>query len=213
MKVKIIVPETLADLKLSQYQEFIKNTKDIEDDNYVKRQLVSIFLNIPIEKVNHISKKDYDGLVVLLSNLLAQKPELKTTIKHDGVNYGFIPNLEDITVGEQADIDAYINDVNKWDQMMAIMYRPIKMRKSNKYLIEDYTAKEPPLDLPLDVVFGAVFFFTNLLTDLLNCTQNFIKEQVDNDKSLQTLVESGVGIKTFTHSLEETFLKLTMSLN
>ena len=108
MKVKLIIPETLKDIKLSQYQKFFFNTKDSEDANYINTQLISCFCNIEDKLVKHIAKRDYDDLINHLTNLINKEEDnykLQRIIKVNGVKYGFIPKLDDITVGEQADID------------------------------------------------------------------------------------------------------------
>lgn len=215
MKVKIQMPSSLADIKLSQYQKFIRTTDGKEDVNFINRQLVSIFCHIKDEYIGQIRKADYDEMIEQVSNILStQSIELQTVIKHNGIDYGFIPkNFEDITVSELADLDNYIKDVQTYDKAMSVLYRPIKSRVKGKYLIEDYDAKGEGLDLTMDVVTGALVFFSILINDLLSCTQNSITEAVQTDKRLQSLVINGGGIKTFTDLVGEVFLNLKTSVN
>ena len=215
MKVKVIVPSSLADIKLSQYQKFLKTTDKSEDEVFINKQLVGIFCNLSDDIVKSIAKKDYDAIVQDLYKVLEQKPTLTTIIKIDGKDYGIIPNIDDITVGEQADIDTMIGDWQKMDKVMAIMYRPIASRglfnMRNKYTIEDYK-EGVSLDLPLDVVFGSLGFFLSLLNDLLSCIPSYIKEEIQA-KNLQTLDVSGTGIRASMELLEETFSTLRESLS
>ena len=155
------------------------------------------------------------AIVKTITSIISTKDTLKPIIEHDGKRYGFIPSLDDITVGEQADIDAWINDWQKMDKVMAVLYRPITHERNGKYLIEEYTGKERPLDLSMDIVQGALVFFYNLLNDLLSYTQNYLKEAAHQTKASQILAQNGVGIKTFTESLEGIFfdLKQSISLN
>jgi hypothetical protein len=215
MKVKIQMPSSLADIKLSQYQKFIRTTDGKEDVNFINRQLVSIFCHIKDEYIGQIRKADYDEMIEQVTNILnTQSAQLQTIIKHNGIDYGFIPkNFEDITVSELADLDNYIKDVQTYDKAMSVLYRPIKTKLKKQYLIEDYEAKGEGLDLTMDVVTGALVFFSTLINDLLNCTQNSITEAVQTDKRLQSLVESGGGIKTFTDLVGEVFLNLKTSVN
>ena len=104
MKVKITIPEKLSEIKLSQYQKFIRTTKDQEDEAFIARQMVGIFCDVPDKVVGQIKAKDYESILNSISEVLQEKPEFKPTFKMDGVEYGFIPNLsEDITVDEKAD--------------------------------------------------------------------------------------------------------------
>lgn len=213
-RIKITIPTKLSDIKLSQYQKFARTTKDSEDDKFIARQIVGIFCNLPDNVVGQIKAKDFEGIVLSITNVLNQKPEFKTKFKKDGVEYGFIPKLDDITVDEKSDLDIYLTDMDKMDKAMSVMYRPIKTQTNKGYLIEDYDEEVEGLDVTLDIAFGANVFFSSLMKDLLNFTQSFISDQVEhNPKVLQTLEANGVGITAFTNSLEETFLNLKTLVN
>jgi len=138
MKLKITVPTSLKDIKLSQYQKLLRTTKDIEDADWVNKQMVAIFCDIPDATVKQIAKKDFDGILKTLNKVLEEKGTFQPIIEHNGREYGFIPNLEEITVSEQGDIDSIVNDFQKMDRVMGIMYRPITFKRKDKYVIKDY---------------------------------------------------------------------------
>ena len=210
MKLKLTIPESLDDIKLSQCQKFHRTTEGSEDNAFVARQMVGIFCNIPDEVVDKIKATDYNNIVQDISKVLEQEPKFKQTFKLDGVKYGFIPKLDDITVGEKADLDEYLKDIKNLDKAMAVLYRPIKSETRGTYLIEDYEGKGESLNCSLGVALGASFFLTNLTRDLLNCTLNFIEDQVaHNDKLSQILEQSGVGINQSMHYLREISSNLT----
>jgi len=212
--MKIKIPERLSDIKLSQYQKFLRTTKDSEDDNFIARQMVAIFCDIPDKVVDQIIAKDFESIVNQIGNALNQSPEFKEVITYEGVKYGFIPNLDEITVAEKADLDTYFKDVQTMDKAMGVLYREIDIQTKRGYLIQDYNADGKSLDLTLDVVFGANVFFYNLMRDLLISTQNSIKAEAEqNPKVKQILSKNGVGITAFLNSLQETFLNLTMLAN
>ena len=209
MKISLKIPTSLNDIKLSQYQKFIKVTKDSEDVDFVNRQLVSIFCDIPEDLVGQIKSKDFNSIIETISKCLETKPEFTTVFNLNNIKYGFIPSLEDITVDEQSDLELLLKDVKTWDKACNVMYRPITTSNKGKYLIEDYKGDGNSLDVPLDIALGAMGFFLNLQNDLLNYTLNYIGEEVERTPNLlQTLEQSGVGIKTFTHYLEEVSLNL-----
>ena len=213
MKVSITIP-SLSDMRLNQYQKFLKTTKDSEDVDFIHRQLVGIFCNLSDNIVSKMTQKSFESVVADLSATLSQKEEqpLKRVIKHNGQEYGFIPDLDNITVGEQADISSFIADWQKMDKALGVLYRPITLKRKEGYLIEDYKGDGISLDVPLDVALGAYFFFVNLAKDLLSCTPNYIINQVKQDKRSMSLVENGVGITAFTESLKETFSTLSVLL-
>jgi len=211
-QLKIKVPSSLSDIKLSQYKEFLKESEGEEDEAKLAFKMVCIFCELPEVIVENISKQSYDGIVSDLNKVFVfdkDKLPLINKVRYNGLEYGFIPNMDDITVKEQADADGYLKDWQKADMLMGVLYRPIASKRKDKYLIEDYKAGVS-LDFTMDIVFGAYFFLQNLYLDLLSCIPNFIKEEVQQDQKLQSLVENGVGIKTFTNSLEEAFLGLKM---
>ena len=173
--MKVTVPTSLSDIKLSQYQKFIRTTKDSKDDNFVARQMVGIFCNLTDEQVKNIAANSFDDLVNSITSVLIKEPKFKSTFNLDGVDYGFIPNLDEITLGEKVDLDSYYQDLETMDKAMAVLYRPIKIKKRDKYLIEAYTGDSNSIDPTLDIVFGANFFFLNLMNELLNYIPNFIE--------------------------------------
>lgn len=213
MKVKVQVPTSLSDIKLSQYQKFLKTTEGSEDNDWVNKQAIAIFCNLSDKLVKQIHRKDFNNVLNTINSIIETQGTFKPIINYKGKEYGFIPKLEDITVGEQADIDSMIGDWQKMDRVMGIVYRPIISKRGNKYLIEDYDDNVEPLDLPMDIVQGAMVFFYNLMNDLLSYTQSYMNQAVTNPKASQILEENGVGIKTFMDSLEVTFSSLKMYLN
>ncbi len=211
-ELKIKVPTSLSDIKLSQYQQFLKETEGEEDESIIAFKMVCIFCELPEVVVENTSKQDYDDIVNQVNALFdfdKDKLPLINIVKHNGKEYGFIPNMDDITVKEQTDADSYLKDWQNMDKLMGVLYRPITTKRKGKYLIESYTPNVS-LDFTMDIVFGAYFFLQNLYLDLLSCIPNFIKDQVKQDPKLQSLVQSGGGIKTFINSLEEVFLGLKM---
>lgn len=211
-QLKIKVPTSLSDIKLSQYQQFLKETEGEEDESIIAFKMVCIFCELPEVIVENTSKQSYDSIISDLNKIFdfdKDKLPFINKVRYNGLEYGFIPNMDNITVKEQADADGYLKDWQQVDKLMGVLYRPIKTKNKNTYLIEDYKAGES-LDFTMDIVFGAYFFLQNLYLDLLSCIPNFIKAEVNQDPKLRNLVENGVGIKTFINSLEEVFLDLKM---
>lgn len=211
-ELKIKVPTSLSDIKLSQYQQFLKETEGEEDESIIAFKMVCIFCELPEVIVENTSKQSYDSIISDLNKIFdfdKDKLPFINKVRYNGLEYGFIPNMDNITVKEQADADGYLKDWQQVDKLMGVLYRPIKTKNKNTYLIEDYKAGES-LDFTMDIVFGAYFFLQNLYLDLLSCIPNFIKAEVNQDPKLRNLVENGVGIKTFINSLEEVFLGLKM---
>lgn len=97
--------------------------------------------------------------------------EFKQTFIHDGVEYGFIPNLDDdLTYGENQDLCKYISDDKELNRAMAVAYRPIVKKQGSKYLIEDYEGSSKyaqiMLDVDIDIALGMKVFFWTLTNEL-----------------------------------------------
>jgi hypothetical protein len=96
---------------------------------------------------------------------------LQRFIYIDGIEYGFEPNLSNMTYGAFADITKYntIQIDDNWANIMSILYRPVDKRQGDMYTIKPYTGELNPklfLEVGMDVHFGALFFFVNLWRNL-----------------------------------------------
>jgi hypothetical protein len=177
MKAYIDVPDSLSDIKLRQYQKFVKETKDNEDTDFIQNKIIEIFCNVRASDVKKIKYTDIKKISNRINKLFEEKPALVRNFNLYGVNYYFIPNLDDISLGEYIDIDTYISE---WDNIhiaMNVLYRPLKQKLKEKYLIEDYNENNNTVlqDMPLDAVMSSIFFFYHLGNDLLKVIVNYLQ--------------------------------------
>lgn len=198
MKIKVNIPENLNEITLGQYQQWLRITEDKEIDEFLKQKMVEIFCNIPLDQVIKIQALEIDSIVEILSKMFDEKPQLQNTFKLDGVEYGFIYNLDEMSSGEFMDLDNYLLDFQQIHNAMKVLYRPIK-HKTNKgqYLIEDYTGKEDydSKSIKLSVVFGSLFFFKNLKKELQSNILNYLatQQEVPISPHLRLSLLNGVG--------------------
>jgi len=125
---------------------------------------------------------------------------------------GFIPKLDDMSLGEYIDCENYIG---KWQDMhkaMAVLYRPVNFKSKDKYTIAPYKPSEEIQELmkemPLSVVMGSMVFFYRLGMELSKAMLNYIQNQLEKNPDTTSQVKmalerSGVGINQFIHSLKE----------
>lgn len=215
-KVKIQVPTKLGDIKLSQYQKFLRVTEGIEDDRIINKRIVAVFCNLTDNIVNNMKQQHFNEILLQISNLLnsiSSDVELIRLFRYQNETYGFIPCMDDMTVGELADLSSNIDDWQNMHKVMGILYRPTTAELNGKYQILDYDkwhGKE--IDPPLDVALSAYFFLHNLIIDLLNYIPNSIESIVYKDPKSKSLVENGVGLKQFTDSLNAVCLGISRTL-
>lgn len=216
MKAYIDVPDSLSDIKLRQYQKFVKETKDNEDTDFIQNKIIEIFCNVRANDVKKIKYTDIKKISDRINKLFEEKPALVRNFNLYGVNYYFIPNLDEISLGEYIDIDTYISD---WDNIhiaMNVLYRPLKQKLKEKYLIEDYNENNNTVlqDMPLDAVMSSIFFFYHLGNDLLKVIVNYLQNNQEIQQALdQTSVKSGDGITVSMLSLKETLRNLKKLLD
>ena len=203
--IKAKIPTSLKDIKLSQYQKFHRVTKDSKDEAFINRVMLGCFMGVPDETVKKMFKVDFNRCIKHFGKLVQDQGKFEPIIIHNGVEYGFIPDMMQISVGEQSDVDEMIGDWQKMDKVMAILYRKVKVRKGGKYLIEDYTGKEKPLDLNMSVTQGAIVFFWKLATTLLSYTQNVIDQAAGSASAREILAKNGVGMEAMSYYVRETF--------
>lgn len=182
MKLEIVIPTSLSEIKLGQYLKFLSIVEQNEESDFIYDKMIQIFCNVELKYVNQFKRKQVIEIVNTINSLFDKIPDFKNRFELDGVEYGFIPNLEDISQGEYIDLDNYLPVNSDMHKAMAIMFRPIKYKLKEKYTIEDYRGSdvysEKMLDAPLDVVLASRVFFYHLGNELLKSTLTYLEENL-----------------------------------
>ena len=221
--IELEVPTTLEDIKLWQYQKYMKVVeahKDAEEteelNNFLNMKLVEIFCNVSLKDVSKISVRGYKRILDILNKAFEEKPKLVQRFDFKGVDMGFIPKLDDISLGEYIDIENNLPDWQKIHKAMAVLYRPVNFKLGNKYGIAEYEAKEELQELmkemPMNVVISSMLFFCNLGRALLKATPKYLEKNLtkENMQQLEAYLEkNGDGINQSMLSLKEMSLILT----
>ena len=217
MKVELTVPSDLSEISLKQYQKFLKLQEKNEDSYFLQCKMIEIFCNLDAKNVRMLKVGDANKVVDVLNNMFEKKPDLTRTFKIDGVEYGMIPDLDNISLGEYIDLDTYISDWQNMQIAMNVLYRPIKDKIGDKYTIVDYDvdAKEKLEFIPMDIVLGSIFFLYNLGIELSMVMVDYLENpQMDNLMHQQIFQESMDGIKASSQASLKTILEeLKISLN
>jgi hypothetical protein len=218
--MKISIPTSLNEITLNQYLHFRKLAKDYaEHEDFLTLSLVTIFCNLSIEDAKALEVNDFAEIVETLKNTLTQKPQFTERFKLDGVEYGFIPNLDKISAGEYIDLDTYLSDEGTYYDAMAVCYRPITESFSKMYQIEKYEGadkyRQSLVNMPAGIALGAVLFFWTLSKELLSATQHFLTTNKEAATLLQAsaLAKNGDGMQALIQSLQAAELLLNEQLN
>ena len=219
MKLELTIPTELKEISLAKYQAFLTVSNNNDDSEFLHQKMVQIFCGIDLKDVAQIRYKDVNDITESIGKMFTQEHKHVPTFKLGGVEFGFIPNLDEITNGEYIDLEKYLSNWDYMHKAMAVLYRPIKERLKDKYTIEPYqgsiTYSEVMKYAPLDAVLGSIVFFYNLGNALLNSTLNYLEnnKEVQNILQAHNLEQNGVGITQSMLLLKETLLELTTLQN
>lgn len=212
MEVKVNIPESLDEITVEQYQRFV------QIENPTNEDILNVFLGLDLEGINNIKASDVDKICPSILGLFEGDVKFKDRFVLNGVEFGFVPNLDDISYGEYKDVSKYISDWKTMNKALAVLFRPIKNKLGKKYNVEKYEGSHKYSEMmkhtPLNVAMGMMVFFYNLTSDLLKAIPNYMEKEMLEDSALkQTLEENGETINNYIHLLKETLEDLTKLLN
>ena len=214
MEVKIQIPTTLNEITLGQYQEFSKLDSKKESDVLLK--MVEIFCKVPMNVVRSMKANDIKDICEVINTMFDVEHQLINRFQLGGQDFGFIPDLENISFGEYVDLDTFIGDTDNLHRAMNVLFRPIDLKQGSRYTLKDYDpdTNELAKDYPLDACFGAMVFFYALGKDLSIAILNSSSKQ--NEENLAQYLGSlpnGDGTIQSMQSLTEILQDLKISLN
>lgn len=208
MAIKLNIPESLSEITLGQYQEWLRITEGKELNSFFQQKMIEIFCKSRLIDTLRMKAKDINEITLGLNKIFEAKPTLKTLCEINDKEFGFIPKLDDMSFGEYIDLDTYLADWENMHLAMGVLFRPVKFKKNNEYIIEKYetASKYDMKQMPLDVVMGSLVFFWNLKTELLKHIANYLSKQevVKLPQHLIASLQNGVGFNPFTASVMET---------
>jgi len=220
MKLELTIPTDLNEITLGQYQKFIKVKETTTDNEMLAEKMIQIFCDIELKEIINIKYSEVQKLVAHFNKLFSETPKFTPTFKIKDMEFGFIPDLQNISFGEYVDLEENLKSWDTYHKAMAVMYRPIKLKRKDGHEIINYTGTAEFSDLmkfaPLGVVLSSSVFFWNLGSELLQSTIAYLEQEIaKNPKVLETLAKqhnfqnNGVGINQFMHSLKAMSQNLT----
>ena len=214
MELKLNIPNSLNEITLGQYQEFEK--LDLTNDSMVHLKMIEIFCKVPEIVVRNINAIDVTEICDVINNMFDTKHQLINSFKLGKQEYGFVPNLDDMSFGEYIDLDTFIGDTNNLHRAMNVLYRPIDLRQGNRYTLKEYDpdTNETAKDFPLDAVLGAIVFFYSLGKDLSLTMMNSL-DKANQETLAQHLIShpNTDGTTASLQSLTEILQSLNISLS
>ena len=222
--MNITVPSSLRHIKLSQWQKYaaiLDKNKGEESSDFLNLKTLEIFCGMDLKDIHSIPLREFDEVLMHMSDIFKMKTPRENTFWLKGtdgveVEFGMIPNFDKMSYGEYEDLEDYIFDEKNLHKAMAVLYRPIKFKKKDRYLIHDYEGTEFMAEVmkntPLDIVFGARVFFYSLAKKLGIYTLDYTLQQLMKSQENQSdkhLDKNGEDTKRFIHSQMEMLKELT----
>ena len=180
--MKIILPENQSEITLEQYQRYVKllERTDLDIYNFNRRKL-EIFTSLSFKDTENVTQVDFEFCLNQIDKALNEEVEFKNRFTLGNVEFGFIPNLDEMTTAEYVDLNKYTNTADTLHYLMAILFRPIINKDSfGNYEIQNYQGTKEYFELmkktPLSIANGSLFFFINLSTELQSYILKYTKE-------------------------------------
>jgi hypothetical protein len=220
IEVGISLPKSINDIKLRDYQGYMKvyeANKEVDDANFLELKLLEAFCEIDLLTANQMPFETFDFALEHMSNVFKQKTPLVRRFKMKGTDgvtaeFGFIPNLSKMSLGEYVDLDTYISDMENMHKAMAVLYRPVHNSWEGKehYRIAEYEGTEKYAEvmkeMPLGIALGAMVFFyrlgMKLSKHMMDYSLQVLETQELSEEQSQRLQRDMDGIKASMHLLE-----------
>ena len=172
MKIELTGPTRLNEIPLINYQKFYASQQASNDDEFIMQKMVQCFCGIELKDVAKIRMTDVVDIVTNLTKTLEEKPKFEPTFKIDNIEFGFVPNIENISFGEYVDAEEYWDNVEDLHKGMAVLFRPISEKKGDKYQIYEYKGSSEFSDAmryaPMSVVISTRLFFLDYRNRLID---------------------------------------------
>ena len=180
---KYNIIKSWSDVTLENWIKLIEATEKVTSQEALAT--IDAISEIPKKLIKELSIQDIATIMKYVSKLqLEENSSLHQIITIDGQQYGFHPNLEEITLGEYADLETMIQNgiKEKMPEIMAILYRPIVEKEKDVYSIQAYDGNirirtEKMKKMTAEQVQGALVFFWNFVNKYLMTMLLYLTEQ------------------------------------
>ena len=204
--MKVNVPTHINDITLLQFQKYSKINTEDQEEEFLIHKTIEIFCDVDIKVVSQFSIKDAKEIVEDIHTVLDQNVKFTDRFTMDGVEYGFIPDLSAMSLGEYIDLEDGLKDTKEFHKAAAVMFRPVTKSFGELYAIDGYDASVERqtlmLDAPIGIISSAVVFFYRIVNELLQDSQSYSKNLLETAKTTlekDSSVLSMAGSPAYTH--------------
>jgi len=191
------------DVTLEKWAKLI--TMDSKSKSKEALDTISLLSDIPKKLIKELGINDVSNILNKIAELQKDaNSKLRRIIVVDGEEYGFHPDLSEISLGAYADIETYIQAgiENNLGKIMAVLYRPIVEKNGKHYSISSYNGSEVRMraekfkKMKAKDVHSSLVFFWTLGNELSKILPLYLTERVNQEIQLlqmKSLQVSGDG--------------------
>lgn len=190
-----------SDVNLDKWAKLVSMKTKTNSQEAV--ETISVLADMPKRLIKELAIKDVSKILEKIAVMQSQaESKLTKIITIDDIEYGFHPNLDELTLGEYADIETLINNniEDNLAELMAILFRPIIEKKNKIYTIGSYDAEitiraEAMKKMSGQQVQNAMVFFWIFGKELLRILPLYLMElSLKKMQELKDLEKGGVGL-------------------
>ena len=179
--MKISVPTHINDITLEQYQRFALINTEEQDKEFFMFKTIEIFCGVDIALVSKMRLKDAESISNEVLEVLQQNVPFTNKFELEGIKYGFIPDLQAISLGEFIDLEEGLSKDKDFHKAASVMFRPIVKEFGELYTIDGYEANTEMHHVmkqaPVGIISAAIVFFYNIAKELLRASQDFSSQE------------------------------------
>ena len=179
--MKIQVPTHINDITLEQYQRFALINTEEQDKEFFMFKTIEIFCGVDIAIVSKMRLSDAESISNEVLEVLQQNVPFTNKFELEGVKYGFIPDLQAISLGEFIDLEEGLSKDKDFHKAASVMFRPIVKEFGELYTIDGYEASTEMHHVmkqaPVGIISAAIVFFYNIAKELLKASQDFSSQE------------------------------------
>lgn len=180
--MRVEIPKTLDDVTLRTYIAYMKAKTDAERISAytgVKRKLIEDWTYEAVNKTLELIERSVSECT----------PIHQSTFRIEGRLFGFIPDMDLLTMREHVDMETWAQEIWKgetvnWShmpQLMAVLFRPVTAQLGQYYDIEKYSMEsakryvETLKAMRMSQVQGALVFFSTIARE---CVTDTLEDQL-----------------------------------
>ena len=111
MAFKIKVPSNLSEIPLWKFQKYMKLRDENDNEEFLSYKAIEIFCGIPLSDVYKLTLESVESISEVLSKMFNEQPKHIERFNMAGVEYGFIPDLNEMTLAEYVDSEGNLSDI------------------------------------------------------------------------------------------------------